>query len=81
LRRRPAAHAPSDLAFLLGEIDKLNGLLSRWVKAYDEADERGIMSDHGNHDADLEKCPGCRMDVICEDARELMKLEKEHGKT
>ena len=63
--------AEDNPSVLQARLSRAEALLSKWVKAYDEADERGIMSDHGDCDADLEKCPGCRMDVISEDAREF----------
>jgi hypothetical protein len=51
----------------------------KMVAAYDEADLAGVFADHGQHDADLKKCPGCAADVASEDLREAIAAEEKKG--
>ena len=50
-------------------IYKLQAAGRKMVKAYDDAEEIGLLADHGNHEANLTKCPGCACDVAIEELR------------
>jgi len=60
------------LAESQAQAERMREVGKAMVEAYDRADEAGIFADHGEHDADLTKCPGCACDVASEDLREAL---------
>lgn len=58
------------------QLEKVQEAGKNMLAAFDRADDSGIFSDHGEHDADLEACPGCALDVTSEALRASLGPEK-----